>query len=313
MTSNLNTMTDGTHRMHVKMIGEMDVDPEEALYVVRTQTFAHHPDETVSFGDRDADTVQLHLDDTPATTLYAGSKVVEMPRGMALECSMRDLRQPLAWRADHRLDMLSFDIPSKALTRWARDNGVRSVGGLSFQDGVRQHDEVIKGFGLALLPFLDDPAFAPRLFVDCVLNAVCSHLVRRFGTTYNIARRAGGLAPWQERRATEMLAANLNGQLSLQALAIECRVSVSHFIKAFRESVGETPHQWLLQRRIERSMELLGEAHMALTEIAALCGFSDQSHFTREFSRRVGAAPGAWRRERLPLRTVDASRGEAAD
>jgi len=186
MTSNLNTMTDGTHRMHVKMIGEMDVDPEEALYVVRTQTFAHHPDETVSFGDRDADTVQLHLDDTPATTLYAGSKVVEMPRGMALECSMRDLRQPLAWRADHRLDMLSFDIPSKALTRWARDNGVRSVGGLSFQDGVRQHDEVIKGFGLALLPFLDDPAFAPRLFVDCVLNAVCSHLVRRFGTTYNM-------------------------------------------------------------------------------------------------------------------------------
>lgn len=104
-----------------------------------------------------------------------------------------------------------------------------------------------------------------------------------------------GLAPWQERRAKEMIAANLGG-VPLKELARECRLSMSHFSRAFRRSVGMAPHRWLMKRRIEVAKEMLREGRMSLTDVAAACGFCDQSHLTRVFKRMVGVSPRAWRR-----------------
>ena len=56
-------------------------------------------------------------------------------------------------------------------------------------------------------------------------------------------RLRGGLAPWQERRAKEILSANLDGDVPLKDVARECRLSVSHFSRAFRRTVGVAPHQ----------------------------------------------------------------------
>jgi AraC family transcriptional regulator len=58
------------------------------------------------------------------------------------------------------------------------------------------------------------------------------------------------------------------------------------------------PHRWLLARRIERAQELLLHSALSLDRIAAACGFADQSHFSRVFSRQIGIAPSAWRRQR---------------
>jgi AraC-like DNA-binding protein len=106
----------------------------------------------------------------------------------------------------------------------------------------------------------------------------------------------GGLAPLQERRAKELLAANLSGELPLAVLARECGLSASQFSRAFRRSVGMPPHRWMVQQRIERAKALLREQRATLTEVALACGFSDQSHFTRAFTAWTGASPGRWRR-----------------
>ena len=108
--------------------------------------------------------------------------------------------------------------------------------------------------------------------------------------------RRGGLAAWQERRAKDMLVANLDGAVALADVAQECRLSVSHFSRAFRQSMGVAPHRWLLNRRVEFAKELLQAPDSSLSEIALRCGFADQSHFTRVFTRRAGVSPGAWRR-----------------
>ncbi len=106
-----------------------------------------------------------------------------------------------------------------------------------------------------------------------------------------------GLAPWQLRRAKEMLRANLSQNLSLQSVAQACRLSVSHFTRAFKASTGVPPYQWLIAARIENARDLLTNSTTPIVEIAGICGFADQSHFSRMFARMMGTSPGAWRRE----------------
>lgn len=124
------------------------------------------------------------------------------------------------------------------------------------------------------------------------------HLAHTYGGLRAAAQPGtrGGLAPWQERRAKEMMSANLDGEVPLARLAAECGLSVRHFSRAFRQSTGVPPHRWLLKRRVELAKSLLLSPAASLAEVGRACGFADQSHFTRVFSATTGASPGAWRR-----------------
>ena len=106
----------------------------------------------------------------------------------------------------------------------------------------------------------------------------------------------GGLAPWQMRRTAQVLNKGLGSKVTLAHLAAECGRSVAHFARAFKQTTGRTPHRWLVEQRVEHAKRLLAASALPLAEIAAICGFADQSHFTRVFSRLVGSGPGAWRR-----------------
>jgi AraC family transcriptional regulator len=109
-------------------------------------------------------------------------------------------------------------------------------------------------------------------------------------------KKRGGLAPWQVRRVAEMIRENLDGNIHLSDLARECGLSVSHFTRTFRKSFGMSPCRWLLERRIDRSKELLVTSDLPIADIAIRSGFSDQTAFTRAFGRIVGDSPGRWRR-----------------
>jgi len=109
----------------------------------------------------------------------------------------------------------------------------------------------------------------------------------------------GGLAPWQVRRACEKLESDLSGKFTLEQIAAEFDLSVSHFSRAFRVSTGLPPHQWLLRQRVKAAKQLMTVRDLSLSEIAISAGFANQSHFTRVFSAVVGASPAAWRREML--------------
>jgi AraC family transcriptional regulator len=110
------------------------------------------------------------------------------------------------------------------------------------------------------------------------------------------AKKRGGLAPWQVRRAAEMIRENLDGNIHLCDLAGECGLSVSHFTRAFRKSFGMSPCRWLLERRIDHSKTLLVATDLPIADIAIRSGYSDQTAFTRAFRRVVGDSPGRWRR-----------------
>jgi transcriptional regulator GlxA family with amidase domain len=136
----------------------------------------------------------------------------------------------------------------------------------------------------------------------------------RLQTVVGLRKQAGiargGLAPWQLQRAKELMNATLAGHIPLRRLAGACGLSVSHFARAFRQSVGMPPHRWLLNRRIEHAQELLGNPQLSLADIALACGFSDQSHFTRMFAASMQISPGLWRRKKIaPAVPLDGAAG----
>jgi AraC family transcriptional regulator len=108
-----------------------------------------------------------------------------------------------------------------------------------------------------------------------------------------------GLAPWQVRRVLAHIEANLEAQIRNKDLAAIARLSLFHFNVAFRNSVGEAPHGYIIRRRMERAQGLMLSTQKPLSEIAIECGLADQSHLTRLFRRVVGESPAAWRRARV--------------
>ena len=161
-------------------------------------------------------------------------------------------------------------------------------------------DPVVRHLLLSLRPTLAaNPEETSGLFADHVAMAFAAHMARTYGegrAPPPLPR--GGLAPWQERRAKEMLDARLDGSVSLAELAGACQLSVRHFARAFRQSTGQPPHRWMMERRLERAEGLLEFSSLPLGEIAASCGFASPSHFARVFRRATGMPPGEWRRGR---------------
>ena len=108
-------------------------------------------------------------------------------------------------------------------------------------------------------------------------------------------RIRGGLPPRAIRRVREFVEEHLEENISIQALANIAGLSMYHFARAFKQSEGMTPHEYLIQRRVQRTKDLLAETDLSLSEIALASGFSDQSHCARRFREHVGVTPSSYR------------------
>lgn len=203
-----------------------------------------------------------------------------------------------SWQANMRsnFDCVNFHIPRVAITALEEDLGPRRIETLTPAPGENVSDPIVRGLVGALMPAFANPTEASLLFLDHVGFALCSHLAVSYG---DVRARSSpvsrGLAPWQLARATEMIDAQLDGTLTVAEIAEACRLSPSHFTRAFKLSTGMPPYRWMTQRRVEKARDLLAASRMSLSDIALTCGFLDQSHFTRAFTRAVGTSPGRWR------------------
>jgi AraC-like DNA-binding protein len=130
-----------------------------------------------------------------------------------------------------------------------------------------------------------------------------AHLAGMYGGLDNGALRAFAapkgrmLTPLQERRVTSRLLDDLTSDPSLGELAALCGLSRSYFIRAFKQATGMPPHRWLLMQRVNRAKALLHGTSMPIADVAVACGFADQSHLTRVFSKAFHISPAAWQRQ----------------
>ena len=193
-------------------------------------------------------------------------------------------------------DSLHIHVPRAALDDLAEDLEAGQATELRTSDPWRTPDAVLRRMAPLLVSAIEREPETSQLFRDHVALACGVHLASAYGALAPRRRHVGGLAPWLVTRAKEAIAADLAGRKSLAALAAECGLSPSHFAKAFKASTGVTPHGWLQTRRVEAAGELLLTTGMPLTDVAAACGFADQSHFSRVFKRATKSSPAAWRR-----------------
>lgn len=228
--------------------------------------------------------------------LWVDGKKIDYRLSRSGNFTIYDYRR--TWCADMKspFDGLGIHIPRSALKAYEEDLGGQRVDTLHAEPGRDVDDPVVKGLIKACLPALANPYDTSRLFQDHIGALLTFHLCSTHGQIHLPPVAAGALAPWQVKRAMELLEANLTGDVAIETVAAECGLSISYFIKAFRLTTGHPPYRWLILKRLEKAKNLLRTTNLSLADIAALCGFCDQAHMTRSFSARIGATPGQWRK-----------------
>lgn len=147
-----------------------------------------------------------------------------------------------------------------------------------------------------------DPVLA-RYYLDLVSR----HLQQACGETSSchaiLAERpkheppvTGGLAGWQAGKVTDHIERHLGRNITVDELAGVASLSTGHFCRAFKVTIGEAPHAYVIRQRVRRAQLMMLKTTDSLSEIAFACGLTDQAHLTRLFKRHVGTTPLVWRR-----------------
>ncbi|WP_175753345.1 AraC family transcriptional regulator [Burkholderia ambifaria] len=227
-------------------------------------------------------------------TIYRGSGKSER-RFQHNSIYIRDFSRN--FRADlyGKFDFVLVELSHRYLGDLGREHDGLEIGGLSCAPDVQ--DAVLGHLAQAVANSLDGAGALNALFVEQMGLAIGTHLACRYGNARaRDLERKGTLSPVKVALAKELLMEKADLGVSIEEVANECDLSRGYFIRAFSRATGRTPHQWLLEQRVVRARQLIETTDMTLAEIAAACGFSDQSHLNRLFARIVGHPPGAWRR-----------------
>jgi AraC family transcriptional regulator len=146
------------------------------------------------------------------------------------------------------------------------------------------HAEMIAGFP------------SGRLFLDSVEQAMAVALVNGHAVRHRpVQLYRGGLGSARLRRIRELVQAKMEDDLSLDEMAQSVGLSTAHFARMFRKSTGETPHQFVLRRRLERAKAMLRAPHARVLDVAVACGFKTQQHFAQVFRDVCGVSPTEYR------------------
>lgn len=213
---------------------------------------------------------------------------------------LRTFQDPYRAELAGSFDFVLLEIGPCAIERLAYSADLAGVSEL--QAFGEAPDPVLGGLMGALFAPTGNELERSALFVDQLSLAIGIHVTHHYGNAerQTVTARVKGrrLSIRSMAAVQDMMRDRLHGDIAIEDLARVCNLSQGAFLRAFRETVGKTPHQFLTQQRVEKAQDLLAFSTLTISEIAAACGFADQSHFTRVFSRAVGIAPGIWRRSR---------------
>lgn len=199
---------------------------------------------------------------------------------------------------DYNVDFLDLYLPAALLHEAVEQDGI-APSRVELALPVHARDPEIDALARRVAAEIEQPGAASMMLLDGLALELVALLVRRWSNlSLRPDRVRGGLVPFHLRRVTEYLLSRLQEDVSLEEAAGVTGLSTKHFARAFRQSTGLAPHQWLIHQRVERAKAMLGSGEHGLADIALACGFADQSHFTATFRRTTGMTPGAWRRER---------------
>jgi len=136
-----------------------------------------------------------------------------------------------------------------------------------------------------------------RIFADSLAAAFIATFIDHYVVLpAPVDTATAGLSPTRLRQLIDHIQEHLDGDLSIPALAAFAHTSPFHFARQFKRSTGQTPHQFVLQRRLSKAQRLLENDSLSIAEVAYATGFPSQAHFTTVFRRAFGKTPKTWRK-----------------
>lgn len=138
---------------------------------------------------------------------------------------------------------------------------------------------------------------AEKLYIESLSNVLAAHLLRNYSVAGNLLKDVKEeLSPFILKKAKEYINERLNEKISLAAVSQAVNLSPYYFARAFKQSTGLTPHQYIIRQRTERAKYLLINNDLTVSQIALQTGWSSQNHFSTVFNRFYGVTPSKFRR-----------------
>ena len=160
------------------------------------------------------------------------------------------------------------------------------------------HDPAISQIGRLLTAELQSNLFGSRLLADSLTIALSIHLLRHYSDWQQPLREdAGGLPPRKLQSAIAYIDEHLVADLSISAIAEELEMSQYYFSRLFKQSIGKSPYQYVVQQRIERAKYLLRTTSLSVAAIAKQVGFSHQNQLAIQFRKFTGTTPSNYRKQ----------------
>lgn len=160
-------------------------------------------------------------------------------------------------------------------------------------------DTLLEGLVTAICDATESDMEGSDLYAEHLARAAACHVLRKYSNLHfrPIGKDISGrLTKTQMANFRDMVEVGINKKQTLAELAEGSGLSTSHFAHLFKQTTGRTPYQYLLHSRIGRARYLLTKTSMPVAQIAAECGFADQVHFTRVFSKIIGQPPATFRK-----------------
>jgi len=201
------------------------------------------------------------------------------------------------WRWHARSRVIVVTIDPERLARFVQSELGAVLTRRQLQDVPQAHDPELVAAGAVLLEALRARGVGSEVMYESLARVFLVKLVQKYGEEHRAASHepGRGLTGAQYKRVLDHVAAHFGEPLTIEDLAAVAALSPAHFSRQFREVIGNSPHQFLMEYRVEQAKGMLAERDRPLIDIALACGFADQPHFSRVFKRLTGVTPKAYR------------------
>lgn len=205
--------------------------------------------------------------------------------------------QPSYWLCQYERDCSSLQICLKPelIEQVAEASGIDTQR-FTLINCFSQQDLQLHQVALLLLAELQAGGRMGRLYIESLTQVLAIQLLRRYSTvtrtiTQTITSENRSLTHIQVQQAIDYIHTHLDRDLSLVEIAEVINISPTYFASLFKRAIGTSPHQYVIQQRVEKAKEMLLKTDVTIADVALQVGFSSQSHLTQQFKRITGMTP----------------------
>jgi AraC family transcriptional regulator len=226
------------------------------------------------------------LDGTSKGDLFKTGEIVVIPANIG---------HSVRWTGEAGIILIGLD---PTLLTYAMDDAI-NLNPTQLVPHFPTPDPLVYQLGLSLKNVLERDPTGSRLYAETAALMLSVHLLQKYGQRkLEFKNYTDGLARSTLRQVIDYIQENLNRELGLAELAAVAHLSPHYFTRLFKQSTGQTPHQFVIRCRVERAKMLLLHGQDSIAEVAQQVGFANQAHLNVHIKRLLGVTPKMIREQR---------------